>query len=83
MTIEIHEPKVEALLQKWMESGLFRSEEEAIGTALESAVTRPVPTETHRGTTGAALFEALRRCPYPDVDLEPSRSSMPVRDFSW
>lgn len=33
--------------------------------------------------TGADLIAALQACPYPEVDLEPSRVPSPVvRDFS-
>jgi hypothetical protein len=30
--------------------------------------------------TGEALIAALEACPHPEVDLEPSREPMPVRD---
>jgi prevent-host-death family protein len=39
--------------------------------------------EFHRlkgGTTGRALIDALRASPHRDVDLEPGRAVMPVRD---
>lgn len=34
------------------------------------------------GETGQALVEALQSSPYRDVDLEPGRAAMPVRDIS-
>ncbi len=30
--------------------------------------------------TGAALIDAMQACPDPEIDLEPGRSTMPVRD---
>jgi prevent-host-death family protein len=30
--------------------------------------------------TGAALLEAMQAMPYPEVDIEPERVPMPVRD---
>jgi len=32
------------------------------------------------GVTGQALIEALQSSPYRDVDIEPSRMAMPVRE---
>jgi prevent-host-death family protein len=33
--------------------------------------------------TGEALIGALQASPHRDVDIEPSRTSMPVREVSW
>lgn len=30
--------------------------------------------------TGQALIDAMQDCPLPDIDIEPTRSPMPVRD---
>ena len=32
------------------------------------------------GTTGQALIEALQKSPYREIDIEPARIPMPVRD---
>jgi hypothetical protein len=32
--------------------------------------------------TGAALIEAMRACPHSEFDLEPKRTSMPVREVA-
>ena len=34
------------------------------------------------GETGQALVEALQSSPHRDVDIEPGRAAMPVRDVS-
>jgi hypothetical protein len=83
MTIEIHEPKVEALIQQWMESGRFGSVEEAIAVALETAPPPAVSEKPRPKLTGADIIAAFQKCPHPEIDLEPERLYMPVRDFTW
>ena len=70
MTIEITSPDVEALLQQWMQTGAFKNPEDVIRAALRSS--------GPNARTGADLIAALQACPYPDVDIEPSRVSSPV-----
>ena len=80
MTIEIQEPKVEALLEKWMESGRFQTAEDAIGTALETA---PIPSRENpvlSSGTGADIIAAFQACPFPDFMPEPEKIYMPIRD---
>ncbi len=73
MTIEITSPDVEALIQQRMRTGAFKSPEDLIRAALRSSA-----PETR---TGADLIAALQECPYPEVDIEPSRVPSPlVRD---
>jgi len=74
MTIEITSPDLEMLIQQRMKAGAFRNPEELIRAALAS----PEPDTR----TGADLIAALRECPYPDVEIEPSRIPSPlVRDI--
>lgn len=72
MTIEITKPEVEALIQQRLRSGAFESAEDVILHALRSA-------EPER-RTGADLIHALQASPYRDIDLEPSRDRLSVRD---
>ena len=75
MTIEITSPDVEALIRQWMRTGAFNSPEDLIRAALRSS-----DLDTR---TGADLIAALQACPYPEVDIEPSRVPSPlVRDVS-
>lgn len=70
LTIEITNPDVEELIRQRMQTGDFKSPEDLIRAALLSSV---------RDTrTGADLIAALQACPYPDVDIEPSRVFTPV-----
>lgn len=74
MTIEINSPDVEALIQQHMQAGAFKTPEDLIRVVFRSSVP---------GTrTGADLVAALQVCPYPEVDIEPARGPMPVRDVS-
>jgi hypothetical protein len=76
MTIEITSPDVEALIQQHMQAGAFKTPEDLIRVVLRSSA-----PETR---TGADLVAALRACPYPEVDIEPSRVPSPVvRDISF
>ena len=79
MTIEIHEPELEALIAQRMESGAYKSVEEALLQALRSAPpSHLVPSA--KGLTGADLIAVLQTFPYPEIDIAPERFPMPVRD---
>ncbi len=82
MTIEIHQPELEALIEERMQSGAFASVEEVLLQALRTAP-KPVPAQKLSGLTGADLMAALQTIPYKDVDLEPYRPHMPVRDVEF
>jgi len=79
MTIEIHKPELEALIQERMKSGDFRSVEDVLMQALKSA---PPAAElsgeaaTHRG---ADLVAAMQASPYKEIDLGPAGDRSPVR----
>jgi hypothetical protein len=80
MTIEIHEPELEALIRARMETGAFRSVEEALMQALKAAPVPELPIERKLTGTGADIVAAMQRIPYRDVDLEPERLRMNVRE---
>ncbi len=40
------------------------------------------PNPSHETQTGAALIAALQASPYRDIDIEPERHRLPVRDVS-
>lgn len=84
MTIEIRRPELEDLIQVWMRDGAFDTVEDALLQALRTA---PLPREgTHKdakseaGLTGSAIVAAFQASPFKDLDLEPGRFPMPVRD---
>ena len=74
MTIEISRPEVEALILQRMKSGAFSCAEDVILDALRSS--KPEPR------TGAALIAAMQASPHKDIEIEPTRGPMPVRDVS-
>jgi hypothetical protein len=80
MTIEIHQPELEALIHERMQSGAFQSIEDFLLQTLR-ATPKPVQSSPPlSGRTGADLIAALQSIPYKDVDLEPYRPHMPVSD---
>jgi hypothetical protein len=83
MTIEIHTPELEALIMQRMKSGGFHSVEEVLLEALKA----PLPVAEKAGNaaeprTGADLIAALQASPYRDIDIEPARYRLPVRDVA-
>jgi Arc/MetJ-type ribon-helix-helix transcriptional regulator len=83
MTIEIHKPELEALIQERMKSGGFQSVDDVLMEALKSA---PPTTEQSRQAathTGADLVAAMQASPYKEVDLEPAGARLPVRGVTF
>lgn len=87
MMIEIEKPELEALILERMQSGAFTNVEDALLQALKSS---PLPLEREivasSGSsvpTGSNLVAAMQACPYKEIDLEPIRSAMPVRDVAF
>jgi hypothetical protein len=87
MTIEIQRPELEALIREWMKRGAFPTVEDALMQALKSS---PIPIEREanvsNGTpsrTGADLVAAMQASPYKEIDLEPTRDRLPVRDVRF
>jgi hypothetical protein len=82
MTIEIHTPELEALIQERMKSGAFQNVEDVLIQALKSAP----PTDSSRETsphTGADLVAAMQSSPYREIDLEPASDRSPVRGVTF
>jgi hypothetical protein len=71
MTIEIRRPEVAALIEQRLRTGGFTDAEEVIFDALRSSATQ---------ATGAELVAAMQASPYKDIEIEPSRDRLPVRD---
>jgi len=84
VTIEIHEPELEALIQRRMESGRFRSVEEVLLTALKSSAPHMeiALDATLSPPTGGDLVIAMQSSPYKEISLEPTRPQLPVRDVA-
>jgi hypothetical protein len=82
MNIEIHQPELEALILQRMASGRFQNIEDVLIEALKaepSPASASAPQRSKR--TGLDLLEVMQAMPYKDeIDIEPSRPHMPVRD---
>ena len=78
MTIEIHKPELETLIEHLMESGEFHSVKDALLHALTAD-----SSQSEEDATGASLVAAMRACPVENVNLEPERFPMPVRNVSF
>lgn len=79
MTIEIHLPDLETLIQQRMKSGAYRSVEDFLIHALSA----PATAQTDDKGMGAGLVAAMQACPVKYIDLEPARYPMPVRDVTF
>ncbi len=85
MTIEIHKPEPEALIRQRMQLGGFRSIEDFIIQALQlsPAIASELPEPEKKTRTGADLIAALQSSPYREIEIEPERSPMPVREVAF
>jgi hypothetical protein len=81
MTIEIHRPELEALILQRMKSGGFHNVEDVLMEVLKAS---PVVEESSRKPrdkrTGADLIAALQASPDRELEIEPARYRLPVRD---
>ena len=85
MTIEIHKPELEAMILQRMKVGGFQNVEDVLMQALK---TSPPVEEERAGKsrdkrTGADLIAALQASPYRELDIEPARYRLPVRDVAF
>jgi hypothetical protein len=78
MTIEIHEPELEAMIQQRLDSGRYKDVEDVLRQALQQKQTPSA--NNSNGFSGAELIAAFQACPWPEVDIEPERHYAPVRD---
>jgi hypothetical protein len=84
MTIEIHRPELEALIMERIKFGGFHDVEDALTQALEtSPLTGGIPATAAKRLTGADLIAAMESSPYREIEIEPARYRMPVRDATF
>lgn len=72
--IEITKPEVGELKRDGMNAGACES-----GETVMLPATGPSTAEKR---TGAALIAAMRASPHQEIEIEPARRAMPVRDVS-
>ena len=83
MTIEIHRPELEALIMQRMKMGGFNNVEDALQQALETSPVVVTDAATATKRTGADLIAAMQSSPYREIEIEPARYRMPVRDVTF
>jgi hypothetical protein len=83
MTIEIQTPALEDLILQRMESGGFQTVEELLLQALKTPpTTAEQAARAAAPRTGADLIAALQASPYREIDIEPARYRLPLRDVA-
>jgi hypothetical protein len=80
MTIEIHTPELESLILERMRMGGFHNLEDALKTG---PVAGPTPPTELKNRSGADLIAAMQLSPYREIEIEPARHQMPVRDIAF
>ena len=80
MTLEINRPELEALIRERMTAGAFESVEDALMEALTNSPLPPALAKPEH--TVADLIAAIQRSPYRELEIEPERYQMPVRDIA-
>jgi hypothetical protein len=84
MTIEIHKPELEALIIERMKIGGFGDVEDALIQALQSSPPPdPEIAAFSKGRTGADLIAAMQLSPYREIEIEPARYRLPVREVAF
>jgi Arc/MetJ-type ribon-helix-helix transcriptional regulator len=85
MTIEIRKPELETLIRERMQTGRFSSVEEVLLEALRFSPSsiETTSSEGPQARTGADLIAALQASPCKEIDLEPQRDRLPVRDVAF
>ena len=79
MTIEIRKPELEALINERLRSGALEDVEDVLMQALRGS---PIPVQKET-RTGAVLVAAMQASPCKDIDLEPTKITMPARDVTF
>jgi hypothetical protein len=83
MTIEIHRPELEALIIERMKIGGFRNVEDALIQALQSSPPPdPKAATADKSRTGADLIAAMQSSPYREIEIEPARYRLAVREVA-
>lgn len=82
MTVDLEHPELVALIQMRMRTGRFSTVEDALIDALKvsASVGGEVPAPGRSGRTGSALVAAMQACPFQEVEIEPARMPMPMRE---
>ena len=78
MNLEISIPELERRVREGIQSGRFHDVDELLTKALDALSEK----EAAGAQSGAAIVDAMQASPYKEIDLEPRRDHLPVRDAS-
>jgi hypothetical protein len=77
MNLEISMPELERRVQEGIQSGRLHVDE-----LLPKALDALSEKEAAGAQSGAAIVDVMQSSPYKEIDLEPRRDHLPVRDAS-
>ena len=81
--MEVHlSPEQEAFIQQRVRIGRFTTADQAVQEAVPLLEEQENGNLATKGAMGSALIAAMQASPYKDIDLEPSRPHLPVRDIN-
>ncbi len=81
--MEVHlSSKQEAFIQQGIRMGRFTTADEAVQEAVSLLEVQESGSVAANGAMGSALVAAMQASPYKDIDLEPTRPYLPVRDIT-
>ena len=83
MNLEIHKPELEQRVRRQIQSGRFHDVDELLTQALDALeekapLLRSAPDERN----GADLIAALQTSPDRELEIEPERFRLPIRDVT-
>ena len=81
MNLEIHTPELEQRVQRQIQRRQLHDVDELLTKALDALDEKaPLPGKVSDERTGADLIAALQASPYRELEIEPERFPLPVRD---
>ncbi len=81
--MEVHlSPEQEAFIVQRVRTSRFTSADEAMQEAVSLLEEQESGNAACNGATGAELVTAMQASPFKDIDLEPSRPHLPVRNVT-
>ena len=81
--MEVHlSPEQEAFIQQRVRAGRFTTADKAVQEAVSLLEEQESGSAAANGAMGSALVAAMQASPCKDIDLEPTRPHLPVRDIT-
>ena len=82
MTLEIHTLELKERVRRQIQCRQLHDADELLTRALDALDEKaPLPGSAHDERAGADLIAALQASPYRELEIEPERSRLPVRNI--